>query len=160
MKKLTRHLYAIAIAAICTGCITGESHYVLRGEKDYLADNIASIEKVDVNWAEMETIRIVCDAETLSPATIQLTKGKPYRIEIQNDDYAAHNFTSDEFFQNVTTEKLESTDGKISLSALSAVEVYPGRTMDLYFVPNKQGEYPLHSKTAGKKDIAGLIVVN
>lgn len=56
---------------------------------------------------------------------------------------------------------METRDGEIKAPYLTAVEVFPGRSIDLYFVPVSQDTYELTCTIKGHAEMgmAGHVVV-
>jgi uncharacterized cupredoxin-like copper-binding protein len=57
--------------------------------------------------------------------------------------------------------KQSNADGEIKAPYFSALEVFPGRSLDLYAVPGKKGTYKLHCTIEGHegKGMHGTIVI-
>jgi uncharacterized cupredoxin-like copper-binding protein len=85
-----------------------------------------------------------------------------YKLEIQNKGKAKHYFTAEGFFKAIATRKLQSNaDGEIKAPYFLALEVFPGRSLDLYFIPVTKGTYKLHCTISGheEKGMHGSIVI-
>jgi len=79
-----------------------------------------------------------------NPASVVFRQGVPYKLVIENRGSQKHYFTAESFFRAIATRKLQSnSDGEVKAPYFSAIEVYPGRSLDLYFVAVKAGSYPL-----------------
>ena len=64
--------------------------------------------------------------------------------EIKNEGTTKHYFTASEFFKAIATRKIQSNaDGEIKAPYFTAIEVFSGRSLDLYFVAVKKGSYDL-----------------
>ena len=102
------------------------------------------------DWSQMETITVSLDEYSYSPATLVFTKGTPYKLEIKNVGRLKHYFTAGEFFKAIATRKVQSNaDGEIKAPYFLALEVFPGRSLDLYFVPVSNGTYALKCTMEG-----------
>lgn len=109
---------------------------------DYVRDAPRRVAAVD--WSEMETVSVALTEFSFSPATLVFREGVPYKLKIANKGKMKHYFVSEAFFKAIATRKLQSnTDGEIKAPYFSAIEVFPGRSLDLYFIPVKTGTYDL-----------------
>lgn len=96
------------------------------------------------DWSTMETTTVTMTDFAFNPATIVFRQGVPYKLVIENKGTQKHYFTAEGFFRAIATRKLQSnTDGEVKAPYFSAIEVYPGRTLELYFIPVTTGSYPL-----------------
>ncbi len=96
------------------------------------------------DWSEMKTISISLTEYAFSPSTLVLSEGVPYKLEIVNEGSSKHYFAAESFFRAIAARKIQSnTDGEIKALYFSAIEVFPGRSLDLYFIPVKKGSYDL-----------------
>jgi len=96
------------------------------------------------DWSKMETVTVVMAEYAFAPQVLQFRRGVPYRLVIENRGTEKHYFTAESFFRAIATRKLQSnTDGEVKAPYFSAIEVYPGRSLDLYFIPVRPGSYEL-----------------
>ncbi len=110
---------------------------------DYVADANARVKAAD--WDRMETVPVVLREYSYTPSELHFKTGVPYKLEIQNKGMEKHYFTAEEFFKAIATRKVQSNaDGEIKAPYFSALEVFPGRSLDLYFIPVTKGTYKLH----------------
>lgn len=134
MHKL---LTVLAITA-ATFSLSGCCHYHGGHVRD-AADRVMA-----ADWSAMETATVTMTDFAFNPATIVFRQGVPYRLVIENKGTQKHYFTAEGFFRAIATRKLQSnTDGEVKAPYFSAIEVYPGRALDLYFIPVTTGSYPL-----------------
>ncbi len=117
---------------------------------DYIQDAPKRVKAAD--WAKMETITVELTEFAYSPSTINLQAGIPYKLIIKNNGTVKHYFTAGDFFKTIATRKIQSTDGEIKAPYFSAIEIFPGRTLDLYFIPVTKGVYNLHCTIEGHKE--------
>ena len=109
---------------------------------DYIRDAPERVKAAD--WAKMETVQASLTEYTFSPSTLVFQEGVPYKLEIMNKGTIKHYFTAEGFFKAIATRKLQSnTDGEIKAPYFTAIEIFPGRSLDLYFIPIRQGSYEL-----------------
>ena len=127
---------------------------------DYVRD--ASVHVKAADWSKMETVSVYLAEYAFSPSTLVFRKGVPYKLEIMNKGTIKHYFVSEAFFKAIATRKIQSnTDGEIKAPYFSAIEIFPGRSLDLYFIPVRKGDYDLECTIQGhaEKGMVGLIKV-
>jgi len=127
---------------------------------DYIVDAKSRVKAAD--WSKMQTVSVVLEEYSYTPSNLQFKTGVPYKLQIQNKGTAKHYFTAKEFFKAIATRKVQSNaDGEIKAPYFSALEVFPGRSLDLYFVPVTKGTYKLHCTITGHeaKGMHGTIVI-
>jgi uncharacterized cupredoxin-like copper-binding protein len=135
MKKIFSAILLTAATLALSGCC----HHHHAG---YVRDAADRVKTVD--WSKMETVTVTMTDFAFNPAAIVFRQGVPYKLVIENKGVQKHYFTAEEFFRAIATRKLQSnTDGEVKAPYFSAIEVYPGRTLDLYFIPVKTGSYHL-----------------
>lgn len=152
MKK-TRTMARVTMCAaffLAAGCAT----------VDYVADAKSRVKAAD--WSKMETVDVILKEYSYTPGTLTFKTDVPYKLRIQNKGTVKHYFTAESFFKAIATRKVQSnTDGEIKAPYFSALEVFPGRSLDFYFVPVRKGTYKLQCTIAGHeaKGMHGTIVV-
>ena len=110
----------------------------------------------------MQTVDVILQEYSYNPSKLKFQTDMPYKIRILNKGTEKHYFTAEEFFKAIATRKVQSNaDGEIKAPYFSALEVFPGRSLDLYFVPVKKGTYKLHCPIEGHetKGMHGTIVI-
>jgi uncharacterized cupredoxin-like copper-binding protein len=124
---------------------------------DYVRDAPERVKAAD--WSKMETVSVVLTEHRFAPAHMSFRKDVPYKMELKNEGSEKHYFVSGGFFRAIATRKVQSTDGEIKAPYLEAIEVYPGRSMELYFIPVKEGDYDLSCTIEGhaEKGMRGKI---
>ena len=127
-----------------SGC--GHHHHAM-----YVRDAAERVKTAD--WSKMETMTVTMTDYAFNPAAVVFRQGVPYKLVIENKGTQKHYFTAENFFRAIATRKLQSnTDGEVKAPYFSAIEVYPGRSLDLYFIPVKTGIYPLICTIEGHVD--------
>jgi uncharacterized cupredoxin-like copper-binding protein len=127
---------------------------------DYIADSPARIKAAD--WGKMKNVTVVLKEYAFHPSNLTFTADTPYVLEIKNEGTEKHYFSAEAFFKAIATRKVQSnTDGEIKAPYFSALEVYPGGALYLYFIPVKKGSYNLHCTIAGHEAMGmhGTIVI-
>ncbi len=93
------------------------------------------------DWDTMVTVTVEMNEYTFSPHDLSFTTGTPYKLEIKNIGAAKHYFTAVEFYQSMALRKAQTSEGEYKAPYLSAVEVFPGDQVDIYFIPVYSGVY-------------------
>ena len=127
---------------------------------DYISD--AKVRVKEADWSKMQTVQVVLKEYSYAPSTLHFKAGVPYKLEIRNEGITKHYFTAQDFFKAIATRKVQSNaDGEIKAPYFSALEVFPGRSLDLYFIPVITGSYKLHCTITGHeaKGMHGTIVI-
>jgi uncharacterized cupredoxin-like copper-binding protein len=145
MKKIISAILLTAAALTLSGC--SHHHHAW-----YVRDAADRVKAAD--WTKMETVTVTMTDFAFNPASIVFRQGVPYKLVIENKGVQKHYFTAEEFFRAIATRKLQSNiDGEVKAPYFSAIEVYPGRTLDLYFIPVKTGNYHLICTVEGHADM-------
>ena len=134
MKRILSTIMLAATLFTVSACCHRHAHYV----KD-------ATERVKgADWSKMETTTVVMNEFAFKPVTLVFRQGVPYKLVIENRGEQKHYFTAEGFFRAIATRKLQSnTDGEVKAPYFSAIEVYPGRSLELYFIPVKIGTFEL-----------------
>ena len=148
--RLAEYVTICLIIAFFSGCETD----------DYVSDAGRRVKAA--NWDKMETVEVVLTEYSYSPNSLAFKTGVPYKLQIRNKGKSKHYFTAVKFFKAIATRKVQSNaDGEIKAPYFSALEVFPGRSLDLYFIPVTKGNYALHCTIEGHeaKGMHGTIVI-
>lgn len=127
---------------------------------DYVRNAPERLKAAD--WSKMKTISVSLSEYAFSPSTLVFQEGVPYKLEIINRGMTKHYFVSDGFFKAIAARKVQSnTDGEIKAPYFSAIEIFPGRSLDLYFIPVRKGNYDVQCTIEGhaKKGMKGQIQI-
>ncbi len=141
MKRLFPAFVLILVTLVLSSC--GHHHHAM-----YVRDAADRVKAAD--WSKMETTTVTMTDFAFNPATLSFRQGIPYKLIIKNEGTQKHYFTAEDFFRAIATRKLQSnSDGEVKAPYFSAIEVYPGRSLDLYFIAVKTGNYPLDCTIEG-----------
>ena len=124
--------------------------------EDYVT-NYQEIVKA-ANWDNMKTVTIELKDYEYG-GNLVFEQGQPYKVEIKNvsKDDKKHYFTAPEFFKNIATRKAQvNGQAEIKTHYFTALEVLPGGQLDLYFVAQNRGEYPLYCTVKDHRDKEGM----
>jgi len=95
------------------------------------------------DWSRMVTVTVTLSEYAFSPTPLLFREGVPTKLVIRNAGKEHHYFVSEEFFRNVATRKVQSSDGEVKAPFFTAIEVYAGKTMEWFLVPMKKGTFDL-----------------
>jgi uncharacterized cupredoxin-like copper-binding protein len=128
-------------------------------DTDYVRDAAERVKVAD--WSKMEIVSVILTEHRFVPAHMSFKKDVPYKLSLKNEGSEKHYFVSEGFFKAIATRKVQSTDGEIKAPYLDAIEVYPGRAIELYFIPVKEGNYDLLCTIEGhaEKGMRGKISI-
>ena len=114
------------------------------------------------DWSKMKTVDVVLKEYSFHPSDLTFKADVPHKLRIINKGTTKHYFTAEGFFRAIATRKLQSNaDGEIKAPYFTAIEVFPGRSLDLYFIPVKKGRYDLLCTISGHADhgMTGTIAI-
>lgn len=95
------------------------------------------------DWSRMETVTVTLSEFAFFPSPVLLKEGVPTKLIIRNAGKEHHYFVSEDFFNNVATRKVQSSDGEVKAPRFTAIEVYAGRTIEWFLIPMKKGTFGL-----------------
>lgn len=129
-------LLTVAVA----GCATGTT-VETAAPPGYVADAPAKTAMVD--WARAEPVTVTTQEYSYRPTTLVFQAGHPYRLHIENHGSASHTFSSEGFFQAIAAKSLTTAKGVVQTPYVTDIEIAPGQSADLAFVPVRPGDYKL-----------------
>lgn len=144
----------------CIACMVMVAGLVGCADVDYVKDAPQRVKAAD--WSEMKTVSVYLSEFAFSPDELAFRAGTPYKLQIVNKGRTKHYFTAEEFFKAIATRKVQSnSDGEIKAPYFTALEIFPGRSLDLYFIPVEKGSYDLECTVKGhaEKGMVGHIVI-
>jgi uncharacterized cupredoxin-like copper-binding protein len=118
-------------------------------EPSYIKDAAKRVKEAD--WSKMKTVEVVMKEFSFSPSELTFKAGVPYKLKIVNKGKLKHYFVSEGFFRAIATRKVQSKDGEVKAPYFLALEVYPGRSLELFFIPVREGSYKLLCTVPGHK---------
>jgi len=95
------------------------------------------------DWSKMETITVTMTEYAFSPSPIVLKEGAPTKLVLKNAGKEAHYFVAETFFKVIATRKIQGSNGEVKAPSFTAVEVYPGKTLEWFLVPTQKGTFNL-----------------
>ena len=159
-SKKPNFLFLLLFVLVNIGMVDGFVMTPAKAEAGYV-ENAAQIVK-GTDWSKMQAVTVKIKEFSFNPDTLRFKKDAPYKLEIKNVGTEKHYFTATAFFKSVESRKVQSnTDGEIKAPYFTALEVFPGRQLDFYFVPVKKGSYYLLCTIEGHEEqgMHGKIVI-
>jgi len=159
-SKKPNFLSLLVFVLVNFGMVDGFVMTPAKAVADYV-ENAAQIVK-STDWSIMQTVTVKMKEFSFNPDMLRFKKDAPYKLEIKNGGTEKHYFVSTGFFKAVASRKVQSnTDGEIKARYFTALEVFPGRQLDFYFVPVKKGSHYLLCTIEGHKEhgMHGRIVI-
>ena len=113
------------------------------------------------DWSKMETITVTLTEYAFSPSPVVLKEGIPTKLVLKNAGKEAHYFVAEKFFTAIATRKIQGSDGEVKAPYFTAVEVYPGKTLEWFLVPTQKGTFDLLCTIKGHAEhgMKGMIEV-
>lgn len=115
----------------------------------------------DVDWTKIQTFTVSLEEYKFVPDKMNFKTGIPYKLVLKNNGKEKHYYTAPDFFKSIALRKVQTNDGEVKANYLTAIEVYPGKEMEIYFVPLKAGNFELICTIEGhsEKGMVGKIIV-
>ncbi len=125
----------------------------------WVQDGAALVKAAD--WDKKQAITIELAEMSFTPKDTTLKVGQPYVITVVNVGTEKHEFTAGDFFNSIAFRKAEDASGEFKAPAPHEVEVFAGKTIDLYLIPTMAGTYDLVCEIKGhfEKGMFGTITV-
>jgi len=101
------------------------------------------------DWDSAEVVRIELSEMAFTPTEFTFEAGKPYMVELVNVGEVKHEVSAPHFFASVAWRKVESAQSEIKAPFFREVEVFPGQTVELFFVPISTGTFDLVCEIEG-----------
>jgi len=113
----------------------------------WVQDGAALVEAAD--WDKSQALTIELSEFAFTPKEFSLTAGQPYVIKVIDKGTVKHEFTAGDFFGSVAFRKAEDASAEFKAPAPHEVEVFAGKTVELYLIPTKAGTYELVCEIEG-----------
>lgn len=113
-------------------------------------------------WDRAQRIPVTLSEYSFTPQVLDLWEGQPYVLEIKNTGREKHYFTAEEFFRAIATRKAQiPAVVEVKAPYFTALELYPGQTLELFFVAVRPGTYNLLCTIPGhsQKGMTGAIKI-
>jgi uncharacterized cupredoxin-like copper-binding protein len=126
---------------------------------DYIT-NAADIVKA-ADWKTVQTVTVELKETDYTPDGLTFKANQPYKLVLKNVGQKPHYFTAPEFYKSIATRKAETAEAEFKAPYYSAIEVNPGGTAYLFFVPVKTGTFDVYCTIEDHRDkgMDGKIVV-
>ena len=112
--------------------------------------------KAAADWANAKHVKIEMNEFNFVPNDLTFETGMPYIVELVNNGDVKHEFTAEEFFASVAWRKAESAESEVKVPYFTEIEVFAGKSVELYFVPIVPGEFGLVCEIEGHLE-AGML---
>jgi len=115
--------------------------------EQYVANAADFVDAAD--WDAAETVTIELSEFAFAPSEITLEAGLPYILEIVNVGDVKHEFTAEDFFRTVATRKAETAESEVKVPFFTEIEVFAGKSAELFLIPLIPGTYDLVCEIEG-----------
>jgi uncharacterized cupredoxin-like copper-binding protein len=118
-----------------------------------------TVKKTD--WTKIQTITVTLEEYKFVPDKMTFKIGQPYKLVLKNSGKEKHYYTSVDFFKSIALRKVQTKDGEVKANYLTAIEVYPDKEIEVFFVPIKAGNFELICTIEGhpEKGMIGKITI-
>ena len=113
----------------------------------WVQDGAALVKAAD--WDKKQELTIDLSEFAFTPKDFTLTAGQPYVLKVPSVGDVKHEFTAGDFFNSVAFRKAEDASAEFKAPAPREVEVFAGKTVELYLIPTKAGTYDLVCEIEG-----------
>ena len=129
------------------------------GAESYVANAADFVKAAD--WDAKETVTIELAEMSFTPKDIVLEAGRPYVLEIVNVGTEKHEFTAEAFMRTVATRKAETGESEVKVPFFTEIEVFAGKSAELFLIPLIPGVYDLVCEIEGhfEQGMFGTITV-
>ena len=150
LRILVAVMMAMGLAACAGGqgmAPTGERQVDLPGMED-VSTPAELIAKVD--WSEPENRVLRIRQGEFTPVVMSFRPGVPYVLRIENQDDSVHFFRAANFFRAIAIKSVTPSEAGFPAEAgIVSVELAPGKTSELAFVPYREGYYSFDDAALG-----------
>src|SRR3972149_5646691 len=115
----------------------------------YLVNSADFASTAAADWSKQTTVRVELSEFAFTPKNLTFEAGKPYKVQLVNVGAVKHEFTAGDLFASVDWRKAESAASEVKVPFFTEIEVFPGKQVDLYFVPITPGTYEVLCEIAG-----------
>jgi uncharacterized cupredoxin-like copper-binding protein len=113
------------------------------------------------DWDAKENVTIELAEMSFTPNNITLEAGKPYVLELVNVGEEKHEVAAEDFMRTVATRKAETAQSEVKVPFFKEIEVFAGKTVEVFLIPLIPGTYDLICEIEGhfEKGMFGTITV-
>jgi uncharacterized cupredoxin-like copper-binding protein len=129
------------------------------GAEQYVANAAEFVSAAD--WDARKEVTIELDEMSFTPKNTTLEAGQPYVLKIVNKGKETHEFVAEDFMRTVATRKAETAESEVKVPFFTEIEIFAGKTAELFLIPLIPGTYDLVCEIEGhfEKGMFGTITV-
>ena len=101
------------------------------------------------DWDAAGKMTIELSEFAFSPKDFTLEAGKPYILTVVTVGDVKHEFTASEFFPTIAFRKAQDESGEFKSTTPHEIEVFPGKSIDIYLIPTETGTFDLKCEIEG-----------
>ncbi len=141
-----RRFSVLLLGGLLSGCLTftESSVSITEGvdQRPEIYCSAALAEKAKVaDWSKASIVEEYVKDGRYQEGLLEMWENKPYIIRLTNQDDTSRSFRSRDFFWKAGVYKVVQDDKSEIVSCMDAVTVGPGKTTDIYVLPQKTGTY-------------------
>ena len=106
--------------------------------------SLAPVRTAGIPWSRVRVVEVALSEYAFAPDTLTFEAGVPYRLILHNAGGRRHTFVSEPFFKAIAVRKLITAKKTDDYPYVQVIEIEPGATKELQFLPMRRGTYPLH----------------
>jgi len=160
-KGLAVGLVLVLFLAACGGSdsageVSNESNSSV---EQYVANAAEFVSAAD--WDAAQKLTIELSEFAFAPKDFTLEAGKPYIITVVTVGDVKHEFTAEKFFPTIAFRKAEDASGEFKSTTPHEIEVFAGKSIEIYLIPTEVGTYDLKCEIEGhfEAGMSGTITV-
>jgi len=108
----------------------------------------------DPDWSKAETVTMIMSEYKFSPDALTFKRGVAYRLHMVNTGKELHELDGPQFFAAISVGNPE-----VLVNSGLEVDVQPGQSQDLLFVPLQAGKYPVDCDDHEEFGMKGVFTV-
>ncbi len=147
MTRTPVGLTAVVAVTLALAACGGPAKSAAPAVAQYVSNSGEFVEAA--NWDTAQTVTIELAEYAFTPKEITLEAGQPYILELVNKGEVKHEFTAGDFFRTVATRKAETSESEVKVQYFTEIEVFAGKSVELYLIPLIPGTYDLVCEIEG-----------
>jgi hypothetical protein len=138
MPMIFRSLFVGVLFAFLAGCGLSDSPVQTKYYQN-CADHSKSADSID--WAAAETVTVTYKDRAFETGLLDLEKGKPYILRIENSEDFPHWFRAVDFFRDSLISKALYNDKEMPSKCLEGLSLAANTSAEIHLVPMMVEDY-------------------
>lgn len=109
---------------------------------------------VGIDWSLATRVDVSLGDHVYEPDRITLRKGQPYKLVLNNVGHFSHDMVGGSLFGDdvIALRMVNSAAGRVLADSVKSVYVRAQNTIELWFVPLKEGDYSFYCSLVGHRE--------